>query len=134
MLSILRADDPVYCVHVLPNTIVACSQKKHHRCGMRVKYSNQGIDKHHLRRTCHDTRGQTRTKLTDTVGEIKRFIRDLSVNKPFINKNPSRSTRHPKLPPRSAPRVVASTHLTSRATPSLRAISPSPTQPLATQI
>ena len=93
-------------------------------CGLRVM-----SDKHHLPRTCHDIRGQTRTKVTDTIRAIKRLTRDLSVSKLFIDKNPRRSTRHPKLPPRSAPRVVVSTHPPDLARHARRACEPSPHPP-----
>jgi hypothetical protein len=102
---------------------------KHHRCGLQVT-----SDKHHLPRTCHDKRGQTRTKLTDTIRAIKRITRDLSVNKLFIyNLSIKTPEDLPKLPPRSAParrRCLASTtHPTSRATPNLRAITPPTASP-----
>ena len=93
-------------------------------CGLRVM-----SDKHHLPRTCHDIRGQTRTKVTDTIRAIKRLTRDLSVSKLFIDKNPRRSTRHPKLPPCSAPRVVVSTHPPDLARHARRACEPSPHPP-----
>jgi hypothetical protein len=62
--------------HHVPRTGVhVCCQINHLiilRCGLRVT-----SDEHHVPRTCHGIRGQTRTKLTDTIRAIKRLTRYL---------------------------------------------------------